>query len=168
MAGSPASEVESSPASEVESSPASGEPASAVGPVNPTRRKLRHVLILLFLTVQFALPLRYYLGDDRYDERFAWRMFSPIRMVKCQVAFVGQTSATSPREQVPMGRVVPQPWLHWMQRGHAHVTRAIGAHWCDEHRASGARPSLSVTMQCRLPGGEIDRPIPAEEDLCSN
>jgi len=32
--------------------------------------------IVAYLLWQLALPLSYYVGDDKSDERFAWRMFS--------------------------------------------------------------------------------------------
>lgn len=37
----------------------------------------------LFLIIQLLLPLSYYTYRERYDERFAWRMFSPIRSHQC-------------------------------------------------------------------------------------
>ncbi|MBW2464764.1 MAG: hypothetical protein JRH11_24155, partial [Deltaproteobacteria bacterium] len=40
----------------------------------------KNTLIVAFLAFQLLLPLRYYMGSDEFDERFAWRMFSPIRM----------------------------------------------------------------------------------------
>ena len=45
-----------------------------------------HGFIAVFVAVQLALPLHYYLlRDDHHDERFAWRMFSSTRMLTCTV-----------------------------------------------------------------------------------
>jgi len=40
--------------------------------------------IAVFVIAQLLLPLHYYLArKDPHDERFAWRMFSPMRMARC-------------------------------------------------------------------------------------
>jgi hypothetical protein len=49
--------------------------------------------IIAFLAVQLLLPLHYYLvRHDPHDERFAWRMFSPMRMADCAVREPGASS----------------------------------------------------------------------------
>jgi len=126
--------------------------------------KYRHALIALFLCVQIGAPLSYYIGSRRYDERFAWRMFSPIRMVRCNVRFVGVKSGRSGR--LRMSREVSQTWTAWMQRGNRRVVRGFARHWCDENHA--ASPRLTVDLTCPLPNGTLDRPIPVEQDLCAD
>jgi hypothetical protein len=125
-------------------------------------RPLKHVFVLGFLSVQFGLPLSYYLvRDDPYDERFAWRMFSPIRMVECQAQF------SDGGEPVDLAPHLAQAWRTWLERGHARVAREFGRHYCAEQRLVGEDPQLTVDFRCRLPDGAIDRLVPASEDLCS-
>ena len=50
--------------------------------------------ILVFVLSQLLLPLHYYVGRrDPHDERFAWRMFSPMRMTgssegRCYISLI--------------------------------------------------------------------------------
>ena len=49
--------------------------------LGPLLATWRGRFIAVFIATQLVLPLRYYvLRDDEHDERFAWRMFSPMRM----------------------------------------------------------------------------------------
>ena len=55
--------------------------ARSVDTVSPPARWLRRLLslgIATYLTWQIVLPLRYYLRENRRDERFAWRIFSAL------------------------------------------------------------------------------------------
>ena len=45
-------------------------------------RSITSVLIAVYVLWQLVLPLTYYLGDDRSDERFAWRMFSAVNYLQ--------------------------------------------------------------------------------------
>src|SRR6185369_4719609 len=63
----------------------------------------------LWLLVHVAIPLHYYyLGDDLYDERFAWRMFSAVRLQRCEVV-VTELARGSVRA-VPLIQILPAPW----------------------------------------------------------
>jgi len=125
-------------------------------------RLLKHGLVIAFLALQLGLPASYYFTrGDRYDERFAWRMFSPIRMVTCQARF------RDGDRSVDVGRHLAQVWRTWLKRGHARVARGFGEHYCAEQRRLGGEPELTVDYRCRLPDGTLDRPIPVSEDLCS-
>ena len=44
----------------------------------PSKSRLANIFIVAVIASQIWLPLSYYLGDDPFDERFAWRMFSPF------------------------------------------------------------------------------------------
>ena len=63
----------------------------------------------LFVAFQLAVPLSYYLRADPYDERFAWRMFSDLRVHHCE------TVATEVRDgqatTVVLGRVIHYAWI---------------------------------------------------------
>ena len=73
----------------------------------------------MFLTVQLLLPLHYYLlRKDPHDERFAWRMFSPMRAAKCSV------KAVIDGQPVELGTKFHEAWIEIAQRGQigrAHV-----------------------------------------------
>ena len=65
--------------------PDAAETKPSDAPADPRRRRLANGFILVFLAFQIAMPLRYYLGDRGYDERFSWRMFSTLRLQQCQM-----------------------------------------------------------------------------------
>ncbi|MCB9758856.1 MAG: hypothetical protein H6739_03375 [Alphaproteobacteria bacterium] len=85
----------------------------------------RSLFIAVILVGQLLLPLRYYaFGDDPYDERFSWRMFSPIRMVKCGARF---EAAGKP---VDLNETFHSAWITLVGRGRLDVTEAVGARIC--------------------------------------
>lgn len=91
-------------------------------------RRWPNGFIVAFVAVQLILPLHYYMVRiDSHDERFAWRMFSPTRMVTCDVAFTvdGQPVATS--------REFHQAWSEIAVRGRRVVIEEMGAHLCAKH-----------------------------------
>ncbi len=45
-------------------------------------RRFASFFIVAYLLWQLALPLLYYVGDDKLDERFAWRMFSALGIAR--------------------------------------------------------------------------------------
>jgi hypothetical protein len=53
----------------------------ACAPSGPAR-VLISVFIISWLVWQLVVPIRYYLGDDVDDERFAWRMFSGVWLLQ--------------------------------------------------------------------------------------
>ena len=87
--------------------------------------------IAAFVTVQLALPLHYYLlRRDAHDERFAWRMFSPTRMVRCELTM------TVDDQPVNLGREFHEAWLALAARGRRTVIEAMGQRLCRQHRGS--------------------------------
>jgi hypothetical protein len=123
-------------------------------------RAWQHLAVIAFLTVQLGAPLSYYLSDRGYDERFAWRMFSPTRMVRCQARVLAWEGADS--EEIDLGRELAAPWVSWMERGHAHVVRGAGAFLC-ARRGPDAR--LTADLVCRTPDGEREVLL-RQEPLC--
>ncbi|TNE86278.1 MAG: hypothetical protein EP330_21290 [Deltaproteobacteria bacterium] len=121
-------------------------------------------MVGLFLAVQFALPLSYYASGNPLDERFAWRMFSPIRMVHCTATFheVGPEG----RRRLDLGKEVPEVWETWVDRGHTRVIREVGEHICTRRARLGPEVSVYADVSCPMPDGTRFRPLPAEEDLC--
>jgi hypothetical protein len=112
--------------------------------------------IVAFLAIQLVLPLHYYfIRRDEHDERFAWRMFSSTRMVKCDVEVkVGE-------ELVELNREFHDAWVALAERGRRNVIEAMGARLCRKH------PGQVVTarLTCRpLKGAEYSM---GGFDLCT-
>jgi hypothetical protein len=98
-------------------------------------RTWRGRFIVGFLLAQLLLPLHYYLGHrDPHDERFAWRMFSPIRMVQCTPRF---TLAGKPLD--PLSEF-HEAWSEIAARGRFVVIEAMGKALCERH------PNTAVTV----------------------
>jgi len=54
--------------------------------------------IVAYLLWQLALPLSYYVGDDKLDERFAWRMFSAFGIARRECWIEVRPFPTSPEQ----------------------------------------------------------------------
>lgn len=105
------------------------------------------MFIHLFLAVQVALPLYYYHGRrDTNDERFAWRMFSPTRMLTCEPRFhVGE-----PRRLVNPYSVFHDAWIELAKRGRLAVVEQMAARLC---RDNPGQP-VYVDLECAGIGDE--------------
>src|SRR4051812_34931418 len=101
--------------------------------------------IVVFLLAQLILPLRYYLAHrDPHDERFAWRMFSPMRMVQCA------PSLSIDGKPQTLDREFHEAWVEIAKRGRFVVVEAMGERLCREHPSS----SVVITLDCKY----LDRP----------
>jgi hypothetical protein len=103
--------------------------------------KRQRILVSLFIggfiALQLLLPLRYYIVHrDPHDERFAWRMFSAMRMVDCtpRLAIAGV--------DMPLGGQFHEAWIEIAKRGRFSVLEKMGAALCAEHRGQEVRLSL--------------------------
>jgi hypothetical protein len=86
-------------------------------------------LILIVVGSQLLLPLHYYtVRRDPHDERFAWRMFSPMRMAACSVR------ATLDGAPLALEREFHEAWLAIARRGRFAVVEEMGARLCEKHR----------------------------------
>lgn len=101
--------------------------------------------IAAWLVVQLALPLLYYTArHDPHDERFAWRMFSPMHMVQCVPAF------TVDDRPVVLGRRFHQAWINIAKRGRFSVVEAMAERLCDDNPDK----RVGLTLTCTRVGGE--------------
>ncbi len=113
-----------------------------IAPIRHVRALLstwRGRFIAVFFVVQLLLPLHYYVARrDPHDERFAWRMFSPMRMARCtpKVALDGKP--------LDLESEFHEAWLELADRGRFVVIEAMAAHLCHKHPGS----SVVVTMDC--------------------
>ena len=150
-------EPSSQPSADV---PSTSEPAPAPGHLSrpPVRARLRAAQIgaALWLAYLLLVPLRYYaLPDhDPYDERFAWRMFSAVRVQRCTVA-VEETLLGEPR-RVNLQTVLPMPWIALVERNRPAVQRGLLRFLCE-------RPTeptrVEVRSECTEASGERAPPI---------
>lgn len=99
------------------------------------KKKRRTDLFLgAFLAFQLIVPLTYYLRADPYDERFAWRMFSAIRLHSCQTS-VNESVAVDGVEQartVNLRLAVHQAWITTLGRNRRNVIQAFLERRCEE------------------------------------
>lgn len=106
------------------------------------------IFIAGFLLLQVALPIEYYAcRADRYDERFAWRMFSPERMATCAPRF---TLGENPRP-VPLGSVFHQAWLETAKRGRIEVITRMAEELCERNPGE----PVQVDLTCREVDGTV-------------
>lgn len=102
-------------------------------------RTWRGKLILLVVASQLLLPLHYYLARyDYHDERFAWRMFSPIRMTTCT------PEATVDGKPFALGGEFHEFWIEAARRGRLGVVEAMGQRLCHEHPGA----AVTITLRC--------------------
>lgn len=94
--------------------------------------------IVAFVALQLILPLHYYFVRlDSHDERWAWRMFSPTRMVTCEVAM------TVDGQPVAMTREFHQAWTEVAQRGRRIVVEKMGARLCQKNKGKAVVARLT-------------------------
>ncbi len=123
---------------------------------------MRSLFIGAMLVFQLGLPLRYYLSDDTFDERFAWRMFSPIRVVRCEVRWTEGAA----RRPIKVGRDVHHVWYSLMKRARIGVVDAFAKRRCDALLEGGeSSPEVYARITCRHPDGPIN-PIDPETNRC--
>lgn len=114
--------------------------------------------IVVFLLAQCVIPLRYYFSDDPFDERFAWRMFSGMRVTRCQ-ASAFETSREGRFRSIPLaGRMAPagaqvEPiygtihpaWEQLIERGRRPVIDRFLEFQCDRRDS----PRITLVNRCR-------------------
>ncbi|MEQ8459018.1 MAG: hypothetical protein RLO52_06165 [Sandaracinaceae bacterium] len=98
--------------------------------------------------VQAVIPLRYYFGDDAYDERFAWRMFSNVRVYRCDLgAFETRDGYERP---VNLMETIHVGWGSLLRRNREPVMDAWLEWRCEQEGVSAAR----LLNRCVSPAGE--------------
>jgi hypothetical protein len=101
--------------------------------------------IVGFLALQLLLPLHYYMvRHDPHDERYAWRMFSPMRMTRCSPTF------RVDNQPIVLGSRFHEAWIEIANRGRFAVLEAMAEKLCSEHPGKAVELSLDCTY--------LDRP----------
>jgi hypothetical protein len=118
-----------------------------MNPIHHVRALLstwRGRFILVFASVQLLLPLHYYVGHrDPHDERFAWRMFSPVRLARCTPDFALD------RKAVDLEAEFEGEWVEMAKLGRFTVVEAMAQRLCAEHPGS----KVTVSLQCAAVDG---------------
>lgn len=117
--------------------------------------------IVLAVAAQLLVPLTYYLRDDPYDERFAWRMFSGVRLQQCD-AVATEVHAGAERRVALYGAVSPG-WVANLERNRRAVIDRFLEHRCALEGVSAVR----LTNRCRDVDGSALPPLEYERDCAS-
>jgi len=106
----------------------------------------------LLVAIQIAIPASYYLvRDDREDERFAWRMFSAVRLQRCEVdAFEGAAlEPASGLREIDLRRALHASWQRALERGRRSVIEQFL-----ELRCRSGQPAVALLeRRCVAPSG---------------
>lgn len=115
-------------------------------PIHALLSTWRGRFIAAFVLIQLLLPLHYYAARrDPHDERFAWRMFSPMRMATCTPTFLVGGKPTA------LGATFHEAWIELARRGRFVVIEAMAARLCARHPGTEVRVSLDCTYLDRAP-----------------
>lgn len=115
----------------------------------------------LLVLAQIALPASYYVRNDEDDERFAWRMFSAVRLKRCELEAWEQTEQEE--REVELSSAVHASWQRTLERGRRAVIEHFLEQRCARSGAPAARPnqsrreqvlSASLERRCTSPAGE--------------
>jgi hypothetical protein len=124
----------------------------------PARRARVRAFIVVAVLAQLLVPLTYYLRDDPYDERFAWRMFSGVRLQECELGVFetrgGSELAVNPYQVVPAG------WVEGLKRNRRRVVERYLTLRCEREGMSRVR----VTNRCTEVDGTPLPPIEVTRD----
>ena len=88
---------------------------------HPTQQRA-YGLLWLVVALQLAIPASYYFRSERDDERFAWRMFSAVRVKRCEVELRARHGESW--EEVDLDRLLHASWQTALERGRKRVKLA--------------------------------------------
>ena len=117
-------------------------------------RRLVLGFVFAFLALQLLLPLSYYATGSGSDERFAWRMFSPVAARKCE-PFVFEASEAGAESLLPLRSTVQTTWVGLLRRQQRPVVHELLQWRCEE---SAAR-SVRYELRCTAPDGSELEPV---------
>lgn len=124
------------------------EPRPPAADADGRRLGLRDAIIAAVVLFNVALPLSYYIGRSDsplapYDERFAWRMFSPVRIARCQVDLFDASSGGL--REIPLTRELHVVWINLLKRARPSVVDRALDKFCGE---GGADADIRISLVC--------------------
>jgi hypothetical protein len=112
----------------------------------------------ILVVLQVAIPASYYLvRDDPDDERFAWRMFSAVRLKRCEVTASERASGGLARP-IDIPRSVHASWIRSLERGRPNVIEHFLAQRCRPTPGAAAIEDSELTRRCK---GAAGRALPS-------
>jgi hypothetical protein len=121
-------------------------------PVGKARRRVVW-LVRACLLLQLVVPLSYYLqSGDPYDERFAWRMFSAVRLHSCRTT--ASESVGDAERAIPLPQTLHQAWVNHLARNRRDVVLAFLTARCEEENVV----SVELRNECSAPDGSTLEP----------
>ncbi len=109
----------------------------------------------LLVAAQVAIPASYYFRNDRDDERFAWRMFSAVRVRSCDVSLQEERAGES--HEADLEKLLHASWRAALARGRRRVIERLLEKRCRD----GALSAVTFVRSCR----EVDREKIPEQRL---
>lgn len=127
------------------------------GPDAPQRLLAVRIIAGVWVAFLVLVPLRYYVfpGHDPYDERFAWRMFSAVRVQQCETQ-VEETRFGEETRPISLTTSLPAPWISLLQRNRPAVVESFLNFRC-ESNVSPTR--VSVRSRCTDVSGNELAPV---------
>ena len=120
------------------------------------QRRLANLFILAFLAYQVGMPLRYYLGDRGYDERFSWRMFSTLRMQECEMQVTEATASNPAFQDVHVRGDIQVAWVSLLERVRKPVVEKYLQRRCERQGVA----KVAYTRLCKDTDGST---LPAQK-----
>lgn len=99
-----------------------------------------------FVLLQVWIPASYYFGSNRFDQRFAWRMFSLGLGVRCDVKAY-DIDSQGERTEIAIRDTLPRLWVPYLERRRA----AIPERYLE--RRCSVTPKAELQYSCRDANG---------------
>lgn len=121
---------------------------SKTSDISKPGRRPAAIFIAVVLGLQVSLALSYYLGDDRFDERFAWRMFSTVRLTRCMTTAAERVQGNPAERRIVLTKSLAVGWVNNIKRNRDRVIRKFVETRCELPGVDRVR----VQNTCKLPG----------------
>lgn len=118
---------------------------------SPTSTRSRiNLLIVAILLLQLLIPLRYYLGvAGGDDERFSWRMFSTVRLQRCELAMSELREGSEVPQPLALKPILQVAWISILQRLRPSVVEGFLRFRCETDGVT----KVIYERQCTAPDG---------------
>ena len=133
----------------------------APGVASPPPERLRWLIslgIAAYLAWQVVLPLRYYVGANRRDERFAWRIFSAVAHApyRCDVRVEDVLHEAPAGREVDLQRTLHDAWIGLLKLGQdAVVERFLRTRCRSDRRVDAVEFSRVCHRDDRAPAPRV-------------